>query len=250
MSDEIETLLSQAKLAEQSERYEDMVRYMKELVEKKSGIAPEERNLLSVAYKNVVGARRSSWRVVSSIISKAEDSSSKKDLAEKYKTKIEKELDETCHEVLTLLDEKLIKQADSDAAPEEKVFYLKMKGDYYRYLSEVKTDEDKKKVVSKAEEAYEEACNLALEKLPTTNPIRLGLALNYSVFHYEIKNDSTKACSLAKKAFDDSIAELDQLQDDTYKDSTLIMQLLRDNLTLWTSENDDKGGDDKDEDGK
>ena len=246
MSDEADVLLSKAKLAEQSERYEDMVEFMKKYVDLKSGIAPEERNLLSVAFKNVVGARRSSWRVVSSIMNKTQDDSVKHKLAKDYMSKIEKELDETCHEVLELLDDKLIKQAQANEdAKEEEVFYLKMKGDYYRYLSEVKSGDARDDVVKKAEEAYQTATDLASEKLPTTNPIRLGLALNFSVFHYEIKQDSKKACDLAKKAFDDSIAELDQLQDDTYKDSTLIMQLLRDNLTLWTSEQD--GKDEKDE---
>ena len=69
-----------------------------------------------------------------------------------------------------------------------------------------------------------------------THPIRLGLALNYSVFFYEIQNSPDKACQMAKQAFDDAIAELDTLNEDSYKDSTLIMQLLRDNLTLWTSD--------------
>ena len=81
-----------------------------------------------------------------------------------------------------------------------------------------------------------------------THPIRLGLALNFSVFYYEILNSPERACHLAKQAFDDSIAELDTLGEDSYKDSTLIMQLLRDNLTLWTSDmqdlvDDKEGGD-------
>ena len=67
-------------------------------------------------------------------------------------------------------------------------------------------------------------------------PIRLGLALNYSVFLYEVQTKSEEACALAKQAFDDAIAELDTLDEESYKDSTLIMQLLRDNLTLWTSD--------------
>ena len=67
-------------------------------------------------------------------------------------------------------------------------------------------------------------------------------ATQYSVFHYEIQNDPEKACQLAKKAFDDAIAELDTLSEESYKDSTLIMQLLRDNLTLWTSNEDDQDG--------
>ena len=87
-------------------------------------------------------------------------------------------------------------------------------------------------VINNSEEAYKEAVAVANDKLPSTNPIRLGLALNFSVFYYEIKNQPDKACELAKKAFDDAIAELDQLKEDSYKDSTLIMQLLRDNLTV------------------
>lgn len=73
-------------------------------------------------------------------------------------------------------------------------------------------------------------------ELATTHPIRLGLALNFSVFYYEILNSPDRACHLAKQAFDDAIAELDTLSEESYKDSTLIMQLLRDNLTLWTSD--------------
>ena len=72
--------------------------------------------------------------------------------------------------------------------------------------------------------------------LAPTHPIRLGLALNYSVFLYEVQAESSKACDLAKQAFDEAIAELDTLDEESYKDSTLIMQLLRDNLTLWTSD--------------
>eukprot|EP01017_Pseudomicrothorax_dubius_P000797 TRINITY_DN0_c264_g1_i11.p1 TRINITY_DN0_c264_g1~~TRINITY_DN0_c264_g1_i11.p1 ORF type:complete len:107 (+),score=46.14 TRINITY_DN0_c264_g1_i11:1-321(+) len=85
-------------------------------------------------------------------------------------------------------------------------------------------------------EAYKAASDIANTELKTTDPIRLGLALNFSVFHYEVMNDPQKACQLAKKAFDEAIADIEQLEDDKYKDSTTIMQLIRDNLTLWTSE--------------
>jgi len=71
----------------------------------------------------------------------------------------------------------------------------------------------------------------------------LGLALNFSVFHYECLNDPAKACHLAKAAFDDAIADIEHIEEEQYKDATTIMQLIRDNLTLWTSEINEEGGD-------
>lgn len=82
---------------------------------------------------------------------------------------------------------------------------------------------------------HQNATDVAQTELTPTHPIRLGLALNFSVFYYEILNSPDRACHLAKQAFDDAIAELDSLSEESYRDSTLIMQLLRDNLTLWTS---------------
>jgi 14-3-3 protein beta/theta/zeta len=226
-------LVQRAKLAEQAERYDDMAQAMKKVTETGSELTNEERNLLSVAYKNVVGARRSSWRVISSIEQKTEGSEKKQAMAKEYREKVEKELKDICQDVLNLLDKFLIPKAGN---PESKVFYLKMKGDYYRYLAEVASGDDR----NESQKAYQEAFDIAKEKMQPTHPIRLGLALNFSVFYYEILNAPDKACQLAKQAFDDAIAELDTLNEDSYKDSTLIMQLLRDNLTLWTS---DTGGD-------
>jgi len=241
MTEGKEELVQRAKLAEQAERYDDMAAAMKKVTETGVELSNEERNLLSVAYKNVVGARRSSWRVISSIEQKTEGSEKKQQMAKEYREKVEKELREICNDVLSLLDKFLIPKA---ANPESKVFYLKMKGDYYRYLAEVATGDDRNTIVDNAQKAYQEALDVAKGKMQPTHPIRLGLALNYSVFFYEILNSPDKACQLAKQAFDDAIAELDTLNEDSYKDSTLIMQLLRDNLTLWTSDTQgDEGGD-------
>ncbi|GAB2284170.1 14-3-3-like protein GF14-C, partial [Dionaea muscipula] len=75
-------------------------------------------------------------------------------------------------------------------------------------------------------------CTTAEADLSSTHPIRLGLALNLSVFYYEIMNSPERACYLTKQAFDEAISELDTFSEESYKDSTLIMQLLRDNLTV------------------
>jgi 14-3-3 protein epsilon len=223
-----------AKLAEQAERYEEMVENMKVVASADVELTVEERNLLSVAYKNVIGARRASWRIVTSIEQKEESKGNEGQvtLIKEYRQKIEAELAKICDDILEVLDDHLIKSAQSG---ESKVFYHKMKGDYHRYLAEFAIGDRRKGAADASLEAYKAATEVASTELAPTHPIRLGLALNFSVFYYEILNSPDQACHLAKLAFDDAIAELDTLSEESYKDSTLIMQLLRDNLTLWTS---------------
>lgn len=237
-----ELLICEAKFAEQSERYEDMVKSMRKRAEVGGKLESEDRNLLSVAYKNVVSARRSAWRIVSAVESKKDE---KQGIAKDYRITIEQELQERCRQVLTLIDDYLLPSlTDEKDDDESSVFYLKMKGDYLRYLVEVATGDDREKSAIDSKNAYEAATKKA-DNLAVTHPIRLGLALNFSVFHYEIMNEGRPACEIAKKAFDEAIAELDNLKEDSYKDSTLIMQLLRDNLTLWSSESNEEDGDDQ-----
>ncbi|KAL2233510.1 UNVERIFIED_CONTAM: 14-3-3-like protein GF14 iota [Sesamum indicum] len=230
-----------AKLAEQAERYDEMVESMKKVAKLDVELSVDERNLLSVGYKNVIGARRASWRIMSSIEQKEESkgNESNVNLIKGYRQKVEDELSNICHDILSVIDKHLIPSSRSGEAT---VFYYKMKGDYYRYLAEFKTDQERKEASEQSLKGYEAASATASTDLPSTHPIRLGLALNFSVFYYEIMNSPERACHLAKQAFDEAIAELDTLSEESYKDSTLIMQLLRDNLTLWTSDLPEDGG--------
>ncbi|KAG5603543.1 hypothetical protein H5410_025035 [Solanum commersonii] len=203
---ERETHVYMAKLAEQAERYDEMVESMKNVAKLDVELTVEERNLLSVGYKNVIGARRASWRIMSSIEQKEESKGNEQNvkLIKGYRQKVEEELSKICSDILEIIDKHLIPSAGTGEATV--------------------------------------ATATANTELSSTHPIRLGLALNFSVFYYEIKNSPERACHLAKQAFDEAIAELDTLSEESYKDSTLIMQLLRDNLTLWTSDLPEDGG--------
>jgi 14-3-3 protein epsilon len=234
-----EELIYLARLAEQSERYEEMVRFVDAFVKREHReLTVEERNILSVAYKNVVGARRTSWRVLHSIQQKEErrNNEDNKARAQRYKAEIEEELKGLCDDILNLIDESLLPAAQSS---EGRVFYHKMKGDYYRYIAEFASGDLREKTGAKARESYQAALDVAKVELAPTHPTRLGLALNFSVFYYEILQKSDEACQMARTAFDEAIPELDNISEENYKDSTLILQLLRDNLTLWNSENPD-----------
>jgi len=257
-------LVFMARTAEASERYSDMCKCMRQLVidnsKEKTQLSVDERNLLSVAYKNVIGCRRASWRTLNAEVQDEKNGN----LIAEYKKIVEGELKEICNDVLHILTQILIKdeiikecndvegrtkeviqKEDNEAAKkkettntlgEAQVFYLKMAGDYYRYLAEAVSTVSNEK---QAAEYYKKAFELSQKVLEPTHPIRLGLALNYSVCFYEILKDKKKACQLAKDAFDEAISKLDKLEEADYKDSTLIMQLLRDNLTLWTSTDND-----------
>jgi len=247
-------LLGLARTAEAAERYSDMCIFMKKLVKQKcetgARLVIDERNLLSVAYKNVVGVKRNSWRELDKTMQDVANDEAKNAMYIAYKLQVEQELKGICKEVIGLLgpalsddtsnmmkygESTLLSTLDTTAPEgskgETEVFYLKMVGDYCRYLAEIDDEPAKKFTVA----YYEKAMKTATDELAETHPTRLGLALNYSVCYYEIMKDPKNACELAKKAFDGAIEKLDTLNDASYKDSTLIMQLLRDNLTLWTS---------------
>jgi 14-3-3 protein epsilon len=232
---EKEELIYLARLSEQTERYSEMIDYVKHFVTKTTqDLSVEERNILSVAYKNFVGARRTSWRVLNSIENKEDrrNNNANKTAANSYKAEVEAELLRYCNDVLNVIDRDLLPKA---ASSESRVFYHKMKGDYFRYIAEFAQGAPNVSATNNAETSYTTAYELAKNELPPTHPTRLGLALNFSVFYYEIRDEQQKACDMAKSAFDEAIPELDNISEENYKDSTLILQLLKDNLTLWSS---------------
>ena len=121
-----------------------------------------------------------------------------------------------------------------------------MKADYYRYMAEVTSGEDLQKIKDSALQVYKKA-NTEAEKLSISHPIRLGLALNYSVFYFEIMQEPRTATELAKEVFDKAINEIDDVEESQYKDAAMILQLLRDNITLWNTQlEEEEGGDDDD----
>ncbi|CAK0800773.1 unnamed protein product, partial [Prorocentrum cordatum] len=164
-------------------------------------------------YDERCGSRRAAWRITTSVeqkeTSKGNEENAK--FAKEYCKKVEGELDDICKKILALLDSSLIGKATTG---ESKVFYQKMKADYYRYIAEYTTGADKER------------------DLAATHPIRLGLALNFSVFQYEVLANPDEACKMARTAFEDAIDELENVEEEFYKDCDLIMQLLKDNLTL------------------
>lgn len=223
-----------ARLAEQADRFEDMVTYMGRVAQMGGSLNVEERNLLSVAFKNAVGARRSSWRAIT--LEMHEKDHSTKPCVLTYKGQVEKELNDKCDEILQMLtkdtSEGLIRTSIETNDKGAQVFYRKMEGDYHRYKAEFSTSPERDLHAKNAFEAYTKATQVATEAMIASHPIRLGLALNFSVFYYEVYGNNEYACQLAQTAYDS--AGGDAAQDGT--DAGAILQLLKDNLMLWRAD--------------
>jgi len=224
-----------AKLYERAERYPEMISWITKFVELNPVLSSDERNILSAGFKNIIGSKRTSWRLIETLEKKEEKKTDKANLTSvrEVKTKVENEMRKICDDVQSLLDKHLVPAAKD---PETKVFFLKLKADYYRYRAEFSTGKENEDNCNLAEKTYRTAFEIAEKEIPISNSTRLGLALNFSVFYYEIKNLREEACQIAKNSFEEAIKILDDLERSKAKDTILIIQLLKENLILWNNE--------------
>lgn len=245
MSEKYEKQVYLAMLAEQCNRFEDMMNFLDEMVRNKvDPLSSDERNLLSIAYKNTISLRRSAIRTLSAYESKEKKKEESAYLAYivEYKKRVEDELEKLCDKIIKSIDQYLLpKSFDAESS----VFYHKMKADYFRYVAENIEESRKKSFADQSLNSYNEAMKTA-ETLEVINPIRLGLALNFSVFYYEVIGDRERACKIAMDTLNNANSELakceeeedreDKDKEDQNKDAIQIANLLQENLSMWTAE--------------
>jgi 14-3-3 protein epsilon len=228
----MEEKIFMARVAEQAERFDDMVDFLRPILKEKGGdFSVEERNLLSVGFKNLIGGKRTAIRTISAIEQNPKYAKFGGALGQ-YKKKIEGELQKDCQNIINMIKQDAMK---SLADPEGKAFFLKMVGDYYRYMAESAQGDVLTTAREGALEHYKQA-DAAGKDLPACNPIKLGLALNFSVFYYEVMQDNKHACQLAETALQDAMNKIDDVDEETFRDAKSIIELLKENLTLWKEE--------------
>ena len=215
-----------------------MVSYLGEVLDFKGGsVNADERNLLSVAFKNLISSKRSACRTLAAIEQNPKYQKFQGALAN-YKRGIEQQLTADCEKIVQIIQSKVMNR---ECEAEAKAFFVKMIGDYYRYIAENAKDAKLEEVKHKALEAYEQANNIPLA---ACNPIKLGLALNFSVFHYEVMKNHARACELADVALEQALEKIDELEEDDFRDAKSIIELLKENLTLWKEEEGEEAGQD------
>ena len=223
----VEASMFMSKVAEQGERYDDMFDYLKQFVTKKAHFTPDERNLMSVAFKNLVTPKRTTWRTITAVEQSQQPGKTTQKAIDSYKAVIEERLHKNCEDVVELMRnvvipkvEKFLEREKSSQAFEERAFFYKMIGDYYRYGSEAissKASHEKLPKFKKgALEAYKRAMELCVKGIKPYNTVRLGLALNFSVFYYEVMSDARKACEIAKGALEDALEVIDECSEEMF----------------------------------
>ena len=239
MADSVEKNIFLARVAEQAERFEDMVNFLEQVLDVKGAdVSSDERNLLSVAFKNLISSKRAACRTIAAIEQNPKYAKFADALA-RYKNEIEEKLTQDCQKVVDVINQKVLSKSCDG---ESKAFFVKMVGDYYRYISENAKGNQLEQVKQNALKAYNQANEISL---PPCNPIKLGLALNFSVFHYEVMKNHKAACELADRALQEALDKIDELEEDDFRDAKSIIELLKENLTLWKEE--EEGGNEIDD---
>ena len=226
---ELEELSSLAQVALIAERYFDASKYIEELIKKKKeDLTKEEKNIFYKSFKYVVNSKRSAWLSINYLEEK-EKNDERMEIIKNYKNIIEKDILDICKNVITLINNFLLTKAVTD---ESKMFYLKMKGDYYRYLCEFKALNENKNYLEESEKNYKNAIELS-QNISWIGTIKLGLYLNYSVFIYEIKKDTKKAIQIAKEAVKSAKKYSDKIKEEEDKDAEITIQVLKENINYW-----------------
>ena len=219
-----------SRIYEKAEKYQDQFKFINKFIELDPKLSKEERNILGSGYKNIISDKRNSLRTINSLEKK---NIFQNIFIKEIKEKIEKELSIILIEIQKILDKHLIPNAID---VENKIFYLKLKADFLRYKCEISYSKELEENIIKTEKIYKEATDMANKELNINNSTRLGLALNYSVFYYEIKKAKEEAINIAKNAFDEAMKIIDDLEISKAKDTLLIIQMLKENLISWCNE--------------
>lgn len=223
-----------------AKRYHDAIKYMKEEIRNNPRISREQRDFLAQCYKRVVAPLRTALKLYNAQIDENArrglyDQNKKLELVQKS---LLNQFTKACNDFIELIDISLVGVSPDVHAV---VFYSKIKGDYNRYLAEFASTENLETAIGRSKANYEQAMKSASNELKMSEPLYLGLVLNFAVFQYEILGKKDEAIDRADASFNEAVRYLDELDENEYTEATMILQLLRDNIAAWREERSDEG---------
>lgn len=237
-----------ALLAQQCSRYKEMFKFFEELIKqrekegKSKDLSPQERELLAYGYITYINSQRNALHICMAFETKERKEYNSPILTHiiDYKKKIETELTESIQNIVNTIDTILIKNAQENLT---KIYYLKLKADFNRYITEYEKGISKERALNSALKAYQEGMALA-KNMNIMNRFLLGLALNYSIFQYEVVGERKNAMSIAEECLNKVDKELPSFNMDKNDENYgIIMDLIdkmRKNLKKWRIEEDEQ----------
>ena len=232
-------------------RYEEAVNYAVEFVKLKPVLSSEERNTVSNAFKSLLLLKRTSLKYLTQVFKLEDQKIQRKEIKENKEkfsqiennlicieqilSRVEDEYYALIELMLDIIDNLLLPNSKKEEA---QVFYMKLKGDYYRYRAEFQNDNEDS--VDLAEKAYNDAYMLSEDSLPITSLTRLGLALNFSIFYYEQKNMIDEAIIIARNCYDEAVKSIDEVDPSKVKDYITLVQIIKENTIFWNTEKADE----------
>lgn len=234
MSSERDNSIYTAQILDQTNLPEEMVANMKRVIQLNPDLNEDERNLLSVAYKNSISQTRKNLRAIKNIIADVESQGqfpNRLNMLQEFRQQMFDELEAICKDLIELVDNALIPAANSSEA---RVFYEGLKANYYRYICESIEDmNDRQVVAEKANQSYLAAIEIAKNDIPAYKPSYLGLLLNYSVFLYEILDKKEEAIELSQKTYNESSPLIEENSEQSFHEANVILNVISDNLRIW-----------------
>ena len=223
-----------SKLYSKAEEYKKVLEFIEEFIKLNPKLDKEECDIVSTGFKNMISDKRSSWFTLNSMErkEKKKKKNTVKEIKE-IKSHIENELRETCNKLQEIIDKYLLPNNEED---DTIVFLLKLKADYFRYICEFAEGKEFEYNLNKAEEYYKKAFEISEKKLPIINCNRVSIGLNYAIFLYEVKKDRMAGFDVAQNIFKESMKFIDDLEKSKFRDTLLIIQLLKENIIFWNSE--------------
>jgi 14-3-3 protein epsilon len=229
---ERDNLLFIAQVLDQTNRNEEMVSLMKRVVDLNPVLSTDERNLLSVAYKNIVTIHRSGLRILSAVGDHDDGTATPWRIAQiaGIRERISSELKAACLDLINMVGGTLIPACSDD---ESRMFFEKLRADYYRYMCEATSGDDLTEITIQARKSYEDAIEIAKGALPPASPGYLGLVLDYTVFLFEVVRNRAEAIELAQKTYSECSSLVDSNSEEIYSEATILLQILREKITNW-----------------
>lgn len=220
-------------VALQAKRYTEAIRLFSEAIKDQPRITKAQRATLSLCYHRAISLPRNSLRTIIYEI-EINEKRDWKEVVEKLsgiRRTLESEISKLCNSFIELIDTSLLSVSDDT---ESVVFYTKLKGDYYRYLAEMRPEDDTS--LMRAKNSYESAMRTVGDEMRISDPVYLGLVLNFAIFQYELLNMKDEAIDRLDGSFNEAVRYLEELEEQDYAEATMILELMRDNISIWREE--------------